>query len=261
VQPWFQDHFVGSKVFLPAVETMLFLAAKGVTIHPEIDIRTMEDVRFGKFLEVPPTAPTIETLVECAACADGRVQVKLLSHMQFKTMARIKEHGEIFFPIGKIVRQVPLRVDPAAPTGPLAEIDAAQLYRELVPFGPFYRTLQESLFLSEDQAWARLRAPEVPFIDPVQDIIGSPFPLDGALHVACVLGQRAAGFVPFPVGFARRTIIRPTQPCASYLTRVTMTSPPGDELVFDVDIFDKDGLLYETVTGLRMRDVGKAIKM
>jgi hypothetical protein len=33
-----------------------------------------------------------------------------------------------------------------------------------------------------------------------------------------------------------------------------------DELVFDLDIFDQAGQVYETVTGVRMRDVSGALK-
>lgn len=260
VQPWFQDHSVGGKIVLPAVETMLLLAARCRAAHPDINVGIMENARFGKFLEIPPAATTVAALVECAISADGRVQAKLLSHMQFKAMSRIKEHGEIFFPRVTKTSQPPPNIDPAPPLHPTAEVDAVHLYRELVPFGPHYHTLQDSLYLTESVAWGRLQAPELPFIDPVQEIIGSPFLLDGALHAACVLGGRAVDFVPFPVGFDRRSIVRPTQPGGSYLTRVTMLAPTRDDLVFDLAIFNEDGQLYETVTGLRMRDVSKAMK-
>jgi Polyketide synthase dehydratase len=95
VQPWFQDHSVGGKVVLPAVETMLFLAAKCLTVYPDKDVRVMEDARFGKLLEIPASKATVAVLVECAIDTDGRILTKLLSHMQLATMARIKEHGEL----------------------------------------------------------------------------------------------------------------------------------------------------------------------
>ena len=95
---------------------------------------------------------------------------------------------------------------------------------------------------------------------PSQKILGSPFPLDGAMHAACVLGQQSVDFVPFPVGFAERVVIRPTQPGASYITRVRQTAYADEELVFDLAIWDNDGQLYETVTGLRMRNVGRVFK-
>jgi hypothetical protein len=259
IRPWLHDHSVGGKTVLPAVETMLILAAHCAAGRPHIDVRIMEDVRFGKFLEIPQTAGEIAAQVECIACGDGGVRVKLLSHVQFKAMARIKEHGEITFSPSSADNQTPKAVDPRPCINPTYEIPAERLYREMVPFGPYYQTLQGILRLSDRQAWGELQAPELPFTDPVQNLLGSPFPLDGALHAACALGQQHVGFIPFPVGFQRRRVILPTQPGGRYRTMVTMTSPPGDELVFDLAIFDDAGQLYETVTGVRMRDVGMAL--
>ncbi len=260
VQPWFEDHCIGGRICLPAVETMLFLAAQCASIHPETDIRIMEDVCFGKFLEIPPTAARMETLVEYSANTASRMQVKLLSHIRLKAMARIKEHGEIFFPAGTIDNRSLQNIDPTPPTNTTAEISAAQLYDEIVPLGSRYHTLQGKLLLTKDEAWGKLKAPEISFCYAVQDMIGSPFPLDGALHAACVLGQRLTDLVLFPVGFFRRIISRPTLPGGHYLTRVTMTAIKHREIVFDVNIFNNEGLLYETVNGLRMRDIGQATK-
>ncbi|MBM9604301.1 polyketide synthase dehydratase domain-containing protein [Desulfopila inferna] len=255
VQPWFKDHRIGGRICLPAVETMLFLAAHCASISPETDIRIMEDVRFGKFLEIPPIAARLEALVEYSANIDRRVQVKLLSHIRLKTMARIIEHGEIFFPAETRDNHALQNIDPAPPTNTTAEISAAQLYDEIVPLGSRYHTLQEKLLLTKDEAWGKLRAPEISFCYAVQDMIGSPFPLDGALHAACVLGQRLTDLVLFPVGFFRRIISRPTLPGALYLTRVTVTAINHRQIVFDLNIFNNEGLLYETVNGLRMRDI------
>jgi Polyketide synthase dehydratase len=261
VQPWYQDHAVDGKIVLPAVETMLLLAAWVAKKHPPTDIRIMEEVHFGKFLEIPPDTATVAGLIECTADeTTGRIQAKLLSHRQLATMARIKEHGEIFFPMVKTVKESPSAMDPAPPSCPVKEVAANLLYRQLVPFGRYYHTLQERLLLTENQAWGLLKAPELPFTDPVQKVIGSPFPLDGALHAACVLGQQFVNYPPFPVGFERRTIVRPTKAGARYATRVTMTALTGDELLFDLHIFNSDGVLFEAVTGIRMRDVRRAIK-
>lgn len=256
VEPWLKDHAVegGKRIVLPAVETMLILAAHCDASHPEADIRVMEDVRFGTFFGIPPVATEVPALIEETDCGD-RIRLKLLSHVQFKAMARIKEHGEVSFP----VRQQSIAaaaVDPAPPARPVAKVGAAHIYGHLVPFGPNYHTLQDTLLLSEGAAWGQLLAPTLPCPSPVRELLGSPFPLDGAMHAACVLGQRLVDFVPFPVGWARRLVHRPTRPGDSYLTRVTLIAKAGDELVFDLKIFNHHGQLYETVSALRMRDVG-----
>ena len=177
-------------------------------------------------------------------------------------MTRLQEHGEILFsPAGKNKNPVAECV-PEPRIALETRISAEQVYRELVPFGPTYHTLQETLYLSGQFAWGRLKAPALPQApNQVNNSIGSPFPLDGAFHAACVLGQRSADFVPFPVGFARRIVISPTQPGGSYHTRVQLLSRSKDELLFDLQIFDDLGHIFESVTGIRMRDVsGGAIK-
>lgn len=260
VQPWFKDHAVAGKIVLPAVESILFLAEKCLSIHPEIDVMVMEDVGFGKLFQIPATATKVSALISCAPSADGRIRIQLLSRMQLGSMARTKEHAEIFFPQTKTPRDLPIGISPPSLTGKIKEVTAQHLYRELVPFGRYYQTLHDTLYLSENQAWGHLQAPELPFTSPVQTVLGSPFPLDGAMHAACVLGQQFVDFAPFPVGFDRRILFRPTQPGRPYLTAVTMTSKTHDQLTFDLTIFNKEGHLYEAVSGLRMRDVGKAVR-
>ena len=260
VQPWFRDHAVDGKIVLPAVETLLLLAAECRKVQPDADITTMEDVRFGKFLEIPGTAASVDILVEYAATDDGRIQTKLLSHKHLATMTRIKEHGEVFFPARGTKRQeISPVVDPTPPRGTVKKISAEQLYDRMVPFGKCYQTLQGTLLLSESLAWGQMLAPELPCTYPDAVPLGSPFPFDGALHAACVLGQQLVDFPPFPVGFARRTVLRPTQAGASYTTRVKLTSLTDAELVFDLQIFDRQGQLYESASEIRMRDVRRAL--
>lgn len=259
-KPWFCDHHFGGRTIMPAVETMAVLASMAVKMHPEVDIRVMEDVRFPSFLEISQSTATLSALGECHLEGDGRIRCKLLSRVQLKAMSRIKEHGEIiFFLAGNSTFSGNTQLEWPVSTEPVIAIDSDRIYRELVPFGPNYQTLQGSLYLSGRRAWGRLKAPELP-AEPIQDLIGSPFTLDGALHAACVLGQQTVDFVPFPVGFARRVIYRPTQPGASYQTRIVQTSVTAAELLFDLEIFDDEGCTYETVLGVRMRDVSGAIR-
>jgi hypothetical protein len=258
VQPWFADHCFNGKIVLPAVETMLLLAAEVAATHPEIDPRVMAKVSFARFLEIPAGSSRVEGLLECRQNEDGSVHAKLLSRRQGKAMTRLQEHGEILFaPAGKNDAPAPMaECVPEPPATAEMTIPAEQVYRELVPFGPSYHTLQETVQLCGQVAWGSLKAPAFSHApDPVRDSLGSPFPLDGAFHAACVLGQRAADFVPFPVGFDRRIISRPTQPGGSYRTRVQLLSRTKDELLFDLRIFDDQGHIFESVTGIRMRDV------
>lgn len=255
VQPWFADHCFNGKTVLPAVETMLLLAAGVVAEQSDIDIRVMDTVRFSRFLEIPEGSFNVEALIEYERKANGSILAKLLSRKQCTGMTRLQEHGEILFSPARTTRGHAPGLAPEGPADSNITIPAEQVYRELVPFGPRYHTLQDVLHLSGQSAWGTLKAPALPAHETAGESLGSPFPLDGAFHAACVLGQRSVDFVPFPVGFARRVIARPTQPGGSYCTRVELLSLTQDELVFDLGIFDSQGQVYESVTGVRMRDV------
>ena len=257
VQPWFADHCFNGKVVLPAVETMLLLAAGVAETYPEIDIRVMDDVRFSRFLGIPEGSAGMEALIEYEENENGSIRVTLLSRRQFAGMSRLEEHGGILFssPRAQSGSCGPTYAT-VCPADPETTIPAERVYRELVPFGLSYHTLREALHLSGQCAWGRLKAPasQTP-ADGIRESIGSPFPLDGAFHAACVLGQRSTDFVPFPVGLGRRIILSPTQPGGDYGTRVELVTATRDELVFDLTIFDDTGRICECVTGLRMRDV------
>lgn len=261
VQPWFADHCFMGKTVLPAVETMHLLAGAVAESHPDIDIRVMADGRFSRFLEIPEGSACMEAMVECRENADGSILATLLSRRRFKAVTRLQEHGSILFPAARETKALGPAVFWDIPDAPERNIPVEQVYQELVPFGPGYRTLRGTLHLSGPHAWGVLKAPDLRLDGRARESLGSPFPLDGAFHAACVLGQLSADFVPFPVGFARRVVIHPTQPGRGYRTMVKLLSRTRDELLFDLNIVDDAGEVHETLTGLRMRDVsGGTIK-
>ena len=255
VQPWYPDHVFAGRTILPAVESMMLLAAAIQRMHPEVDIRIMEDIRFAGFLEIPEQSTHLPALVEANCDDNGMLRAFLLSRIKLKSMKRLRKHAEILFPSVSASSNCDIDMTTDSPAGSVTEIAAEDIYRELVPFGPAYRTLQGSLVLSGKKAWGRLKAPLLNERKYRLQDIGSPFPLDGAFHAACVLGQCYADFIPFPVGVARRIIHKPTRPGTDYLTRVELISRNRDELIFNLSIFDAEGKIYEIIKELRMRDV------
>jgi hypothetical protein len=251
VQPWHRDHRLGDRVILAAVEAMDLLAATVQTAWPTVDVRIMQQGRFARFLEIPAATTGIETLVEVEQVGNSWICARLLTKKQLKILTRMAVHCEVYF--GGTTKQHFLKTAPPTPIAPLMTINAQQVYQDLVPFGPAYHTLQDRLFLTAESAWGTVRAPEIP--QSSSESIGSPFPLDGAMHAACVHGQRLTDFVPFPVGFDTRTIYKPTRPGEWYHARIQLHAQARDELVYDLWIIDQAGQVRETVTGLRMRDV------
>lgn len=251
VLPWFRDHSFNGKVIFPAVETMLLLAQTARELDTSLAVQQIHKASFSKLLEIPKEATTITALVEHEETDEG-VCFRLLSKIQFKKISRVKEHAALYF------CQAP---EPLSPVPLLSHenedflIDATRIYHELVPFGRAYRTITGDLHLRKDIAIAQLRAARVATQQQMEPLLGSPFPLDGAMHAACVLGQCSGSFVPFPVGFASRRVSSPTKAGEDYVSSVQLVSQTANELFFDLSIYTVDGKLCETVQGLRMRDV------
>lgn len=251
VQPWFCDHCFQGRIILPAVESMRVLAKEAQLRFPDHDLRCMEEVLFSRFLEIPATAAALLVVVELECKADGALQARLLSRLPLPRMTRLIEHCRLLFaahPGGDHVAK-PATAD----AGKATSIDSRTIYRDLVPFGPAYHTLQGELTIQGASAHGMLLAPPEP--QESDAALGSPFPLDGAFHAACVLGQQRVDFIPFPVGFHRRRILAPTRAGARYHTTVILTGHAQEELTFDLTIYDARGKIYEELHGLRMREV------
>jgi len=253
VHPWFKDHHFNGQTIFPAVESMLLLAEVAKSVQPDIQICTMTEAHFPKFLPIPANATELSALVEIDA-GEEVLRLKLLSKIQLKKISRLKEHAEICFPLKE--HAIEAVTQNSATDGHIG-IGTDRIYRELVPFGLSYRSLTGTLQISGNTACGTLQAPTLTHQHGMEEEIGSPFPLDGAMHAACVLGQCLADFVPFPVGFATRCIHSPTQAGQQYSTTVLARSVTKDELLFDLSIFDTKGNACETIRGLRMRDVSR----
>jgi len=254
VRPWFADHCFGGRIVLAAVEAMQILAVTVQAVHPYLDVNGMRDGRFAKLLEIPPTAAAIDALVELEHTENGEINARLLTRAHGKVMSRLVAHCELTFTDEVLEAGTDMwKADPSLEAAMV--VSAAQVYQELVPFGPAYRTLQDRLMLSADAAWGSLLAPELGH--STAGPLGSPFPLDGAMHAACVHGQRLVDFVPFPVGFAARHIVTPTRAGERYRTQAWLQARTADELVYDLCIVDQEEQIRERVRGLRMRDVSQ----
>jgi hypothetical protein len=253
VRPWYKDHCFGGRVILAAVEAMQLLAATVKAAYPQLDVRNMQTGRFAKLLDIPPDAARLDAVVELERGEKGEICARLLTRTQLKTLTRMTTHCELTF-AAEAAHDKGAENGAAGPcAGAGMEVSAEEVYRDLVPFGPAFRTLQDRLFLDAESAWGTLLAPELEQ-SPIHPL-GSPCQREGAMHAACVHGQRLVDFVPFPVGFAIRHIVKPTRAGERYRTRVVLRERTTDELCYDVCIFDLKGQVRETMSGLRMRDV------
>ena len=146
----------------------------------------------------------------------------------------------------------PDSVDAGMPEGPTFTFSDSRLYDELVPFGPAYRNVRGDVSLTESGVSATVSGGDFPeAVGP----LGSPFPLDAAMHAACAWGQRYRNQVVFPIGFDRREILAPTRAGETYPCRITPLPDAGAVLRFDVRLYGRDRRPVEVIRGLMMRDI------
>jgi len=248
IQPWFRDHCFGGRPVLPAVESLLLLAEAARKRYPELDVCKMAGARFARFLEIPDNGQHIEAALELQEQENGIVRAGLYTKRRIGRFFRQVEHAAVCF--GGEVRVACGRS--YAVEQPFI-VSGERMYKELIPFGPSYRNVIDAEIVSANGC-ARLHTPGFPLGKAVADL-GSPFLLDSAFHVACVWGQRFAGFVPFPVGFKYRSILSPALPGREYRAVLEVVVGRGNELEFDIDLVDAAGEPVEQVRGIRMRDV------
>jgi hypothetical protein len=136
--------------------------------------------------------------------------------------------------------------------GNCISVPSTTIYRDLVPLGTAYQNITGDLSVSPEGAVAYLSGGGN---EADEDLLGSPFPLDAAMHAACVWGQRFSGIVPFPTGFEKRIIYQKTKKGGAYLGRVVPVKVNHESLIFDAWIYDSDGIIYESISGIQMRDV------
>lgn len=254
IDPHHRDHRFEGRAVLPAVEALQLLAASVQAQWPDRDVRRMTDASFSRFLFIEDGEDCIAAVSEMQTDEKENLVASLLTRSPSPSgrVTRMKEHVRVCFPkIHTDVEPLPfseaLRRDDAS-----LEISPRQLYAELIPFGPAFQNVIGVLHLTAQGAAAHVGAaihPQPP------GPLGSPFPLDAALHCACAWGQRYAGFVAFPVGFDKRFVFRPTIAGEIYFTRIIPVRRDATPLVFNLWIYGLDGTLHEAVLGMAMRDV------
>jgi hypothetical protein len=256
VYSYLQDHHIEGKVVLPAVEVLIVLAGVAKINFRQVNISYLRKARFFRFLSISPDARRLEMFVDIETTDDG-VIASLLTSVKSKTgtISRTVEHARVEFAAADSAPSpmlLPIAVKKLG--GNCINVPSTTIYRELVPFGTAYQNIVGDLSVSPEGALAYVSGGGN---EADEDLLGSPFPLDAAMHAACVWGQRFSGIVPFPTGFEKRVIYHKTKKGGAYLGRVVPVKVNHESLIFDVWIYDSDGVIYESVSGVQMRDVSQ----
>jgi len=205
-------------------------------------------------LTIDPAGERQDVQIEIKDSADG-INASLLTSIKIKNgeMSRILEHAKVTF-IQSMVLPEPtmsFRMARKLESGCI-QVPAVSIYRELIPFGSSYQNIIGDLAISKEGALADISGGSG---DADDTIIGSPFALDATMHAACVWGQRFAGIVPFPVGFDQRIIYVPAKKGGFYTAMIRPVNMSRENLIFDAWIFDQNGIMHESISGLQMRDI------
>lgn len=250
ILPWLRDHCFAGTPVLPAVESLVILAGVVEKQYPEVDTTSMTGAKFPRFLEIPAGEKSIDCVITLESSGNSTIRAGLYSRRKPGKFSRLVEHASVLFGDFGGIKNLP---QTAFTKEKPFVLSGKKIYGRLVTFGPAYQNVvQAELFPTG--ASASLFTPShcsatVPH--------GSPFLMDSAMHVACVWGQRFAGFVPFPVGFFSRKVVKPSQADSGYRVVLTIADKVKTELIVDMDLTDHKGKLVEQVRGLVMRDVSK----
>lgn len=255
IKPYWHDHFFEGQAVFPAVEALVTLAAAVRSLYPRAVLHHMTGARFPRRLILEPAGDQQPVQIEIEAPA-ADISAALLTSIKIKnnTIGRTLEHARVTFVQDAVLPEQTLSFRRARKLdGACISVPAVSVYRELIPFGLSYQNMVGDLSISESGALADISGGGE--TDDV--LLGSPFVLDAAMHAACVWGQRFADIVSFPVGFDRRIIHNTARTGMSYFARIKPVMTSGGTLIFDAWIFDQDGLLSESISGLRMRDISR----
>jgi hypothetical protein len=253
IHPYLKDHHFEGNIILPAAEILQRLAGSVKTYRPDASVRCMRSASFDRFLQINNDTNVVESFHELEMYESGRIYSTLITVGRIRgTMTRTKVHAVVnFTAVEKSSSGLPRDITSEPDRGHFT-ISSRRLYSDLVPFGPSYRNVRGDIVLSEKGAIACVHAADHP---APSEPLGSPFPFDGALHIACAWGQRYHNIVAFPVGFEERLIAKSTTPGETYFCRVVPVSFAGEVLRFDIWIHNSAGSLCETIRGMVMRDV------
>lgn len=257
IYPYLYDHHLEGRALYPAAEALGLLARAAKNEFPKVAVTRLSDVRFPRFLSISPKLKLMMVSVDIGVSEEGKITAALLSSIKSKTgnISRTVEHARVNFG-GIAGSQLPANPFRSfeKPEGEYIKVPAASIYRELVRFGGAYQNIIGDLSVSRSGAVGYIYGGDAEADD---DLLGSSFPFDAVLQIACIWAQRFADAVPFPVGFEKRTIFRKTKKRNRYWGLVEPVAVSSQPFVFNAWILDMHGSVLEAIKGIQMADVSR----
>lgn len=257
IHPHLYDHHLEGRALYPAAEALNLLARTAKNEFPQANVTGLSDVCFPRFLSISPKLNFMEVAVDIGLSNEGNITAALLSSLKSKTgnISRTVLHARAKF---GVVSKSELSAKTfrgfQKPEGEYIKIPATSIYRELVLFGGAYQNIIGDLSVSRSAAIGYIYGGESETDD---DLLGSSFPFDAVLQIACIWAQRFADAVPFPVGFEKRNIYKKTKKRIKYWGLVEPVAIHSQPFVFNAWILDMEGIVCEAIKGIQMSDVSR----
>ena len=255
INPYLYDHHLEGSAVFPAAEAAIELARVVKNNFPQAYFNNLTEASFPRFLSLPENAEEVMVSINIERSDAAGITASLLSSIASKTgnIRRTVEHARMqFSPIAAHHCAAHPFDFSEKLEGESINVPAAVIYRDVVPFGRVYRNISGDVTVSPGGALGYIYGGNAEADD---ELLGSPFPFDAVLQMACIWAQRYTDVVPFPVGFAQRNIYQKTKKRTEYLGRVEPVAVASQPFIFNAWIFDQQGALYEAIQGIRMRDV------
>jgi hypothetical protein len=213
--------------------------------------------RFPRFLIIHPEMHHLPVVVEIDQTPKGGISTRLMTSMRSKTggISRNLEHARVeFSQADSFPGASPLLADKENPKGPDILVSKELVYPGLIPFGKAFQNIIGPVSLWPEEASGYLSGGDCGKED---DRLGSLFPLDAALQVACIWGQRFTEYVLFPTGIEKRIIHQKTKKNGLYTGRVFPTGVEKNQFFFNAWIIDDQGAVCEEIRGIQMQDISQ----
>jgi hypothetical protein len=247
------DHAIAGKATVPAVELLDLLVKTATANSPRADAASspmcITEASFPRFL------PAAE-LPHCAfevTLDDGTAGTRAILTSRIalpRGIHRTRTHA-VATVGGHIPEKPPL---PAITYN--FELPADRAYEALIPFGPRFRNLRGTLRFGRDGATGVVCSPDPAHLN--SSLAGCPYLFDSAMHLACLWGQRYAGYVAYPTGFAARTIPFPTARGERRCIVVPRSVEPR-RLSCDLWLTDGADRICDVIVGLAMAPLATGV--
>ena len=259
--PALADHAIQGKATVPAAWLLDLLVRTATEQHGGGDSvpnlatfpLVLREASFSRFLHADEVEQCTFDVVLGDGVGEGAkagLRATLTSRIALAGgICRTRTHAAVTFD-GPLT---PLPLPPAAIDCD-TELLADRAYAELIPFGPHYRNLRGAIQLGRHGGTGGVGSPEPAGPEPSR--AGCPYLFDGAMHLACLWGQRYAGVVAYPTGFSTRVIAAPLahgqRRCIVVPKAVGKVGSSFDSrgLTFDLWLTDENHRVCDAIVGL-----------